>query len=286
MLNRRLLFGTLMTVFFTVVVILDGWLDGSLTESAIDDKSVQGTILCILVALLAIPAQLEFSRLAAAKKLKIFTPFSIVASILFATAWYWTQMFEVSLGIYVVFLSVFTVFGLFLYQYFCYGTSSVIANCGVNFFSIIYLGLLSAFVPAVRIDFGLWALLMFVFVVKSSDIGAYTIGKLFGRHKFSPLISPGKTWEGMAGALIFGVIVSVLFNSFIDIIAWWNAVIFGLCLAVTGQLGDLAESMIKRDAEQKDSSNNVPGFGGILDVIDSPLATACIAYIFFRYCSL
>ena len=281
MLKYRLVFGTLMTVFFIAVVVLDGWLDGSLTASAADDKPVQGTILCILIALLIIPAQLELSKLAAAKNSKIFTHLSIIVSILFATSWYWPQLVEISPGIYLFFLSAFSLLGLFLYQYMRYGTSAVLANCGANYFSIIYLGLLSAFCVAIRIDFGPWLLLMFVFVVKSADIGAYTIGSLLGRHKFSPEISPGKTWEGMAAAVVTAVIVAILFAESCDIMVWWLAVIFGFCFAFIGQAGDLAESIIKRDAEQKDSANNVPGFGGILDIVDSPLLAAPFAYLFF-----
>ena len=281
MLKYRLFFGTLMTVFFTAVVIFDGWMDGSLTASAADDRAVQATILCILIAVLIIPAQFEFSRLAAAKNLKVFTPVSIAASILFATGWYWRQLVEISPDIYLLFLSVFSLLGLLLYQYICYGTLGVIANCGASYFSIIYLGLLSAFCIAIRIDFGPWPLLMFVFVVKSSDIGAYAIGSLFGRHRFSPKLSPGKTWEGMAGAVAVAMIVAILFAVGCGIMNWWLAAIFGFCFAFVGQLGDLVESMIKRDAEQKDSANNVPGFGGILDIVDSPLAAAPFAYLFF-----
>ncbi|GAI53899.1 unnamed protein product, partial [marine sediment metagenome] len=103
---------------------------------------------------------------------------------------------------------------------------------------------------------------MFVFTVKSADIGAYAVGSLWGAHKFSPKISPGKTWEGMAGAIAIAMIVTVLFAESCDIMGWWLAAIFGFCFAFIGQFGDLAESMIKRDAEQKDSANNVPGFGG------------------------
>jgi len=108
MLKYRLFFGTLMTVFFTAVVIFDGWMDGSLTASAADDKAVQGTILCILIAVLIIPAQLELSKLAAAKNLKIFIPISTFASILFATSWYWLQLIEVPPQVYLFFLSGFS----------------------------------------------------------------------------------------------------------------------------------------------------------------------------------
>ena len=280
MLKYRLIFGVLMTVLLTIVVIFDGWLDGSLTASAAD-RPVQATILYVLIALLIIPGQLELSRLAAAKNLKNFTPVTIISSILFAGSWYWPQLFEVSQTIYLFFLSAFTLLALFLYQYICCGSSGVIGNCGVNYFSIIYLGLLNGFVLAFRIDFGLWSLLMFIFVVKFADIGAYTIGSLFGKHKFSPKISPGKTWEGMAGAVAAAMMVAVLFAVICDIMVAWLAAVFGLCFAFIGQFGDLAESMLKRDAEQKDSANKVPGFGGILDIIDSPLAAAPFAYLFF-----
>ena len=281
MLKYRLLFGTLMTAFFTAVVIFDGWLDGSLTSSAADDKAVQGTLFCVLIALLAIPAQIELSKLAAAKSLKIFLPVSIVASILFATSRYWPQLTAFPLETYLVFLSAFVLLALFLYQYISCGTSSVLANCGANYFSIAYLGLLSSFSVTIRIEFGLWHLLMFVFVVKSADIGAYAIGTLLGKHKFSPKISPAKSWEGMGGAVAAASLVAVGFALSCDIMAWWLAIVFGPCLAFIGQIGDLAESMIKRDAEQKDSASKVPGFGGILDIIDSPLVAAPFAYLFF-----
>jgi len=274
-----------MTVFFAAIVIFDGWMDGTLTASVADDKPVQGTILCILIALLVIPAQLELSKLAAAKNLKIFSPISIIASILFATSWYWPQFLQIESRICLYFIPAFVLMALLLYQYIRYGTSAVLANCGASYFSIIYLGLLGAFVLAVRIDFGPWALLMFVFVVKSADIGAYSFGSLFGKHKFSPEISPGKSWEGMAGAVATATIVAILFAISCDIMVWWLAVIFGSCFAFIGQMGDLAESMIKRDAKQKDSASRVPGFGGILDILDSPLLAAPFAYLFFMFSS-
>jgi len=301
--KNRLFFGTLMTVFFTAVVIFDGWLDGSLSTSIADDKLVRGTILIILIAVLIILAQLEFSNLAAAKNLKIFMPVSAITSILLAGTWYWPQllmtmddgrwMIDVPRASSLVplisfFVLAFALLALFLYQYIRFGTTAVLANCGANCFSIIYLGLFSGFVLAIRIDFGLWPVLMFVFVVKSSDIGAYAIGTLFGKHKFSPKISPAKTWEGMAAAVVSAMLIAFIFALGFDIMDWWSAIIFGFCFAFIAQAGDLVESMLKRDAEQKDSANRsagcltaVPGFGGILDIIDSPLVAAPFAYLFF-----
>lgn len=284
MVRHRLFFGTLMTLLFTAVVVLDGWLDGSLTSLA-EDKPVQGTIFCILTILLIVPGQFELSKLAAAKNVKIFLPVSITASILFAVSRYLQQLVEFQPGTYFSFLSAFVLLVLLLYQYKFHGIPGVLANCGANYFSILYLGLLSSFCIAIRIEFGLWPLLMFVFVVKSADIGAYLIGSMFGRRKFSPKISPGKTWEGMGGAVGSAIIVAIGFSLICDIMLWWPAVMFGLVFAFIGQLGDLAESMIKRDAEQKDSANKVPGFGGVLDIVDSPLVAAPLAYLFFTWSS-
>jgi len=273
-----------MTLFFTGVVILDGWLDGSFASTAAAG-GIQATGLCILIGLLAIPAQFEMASLARRAGMTIFKPVAIAAAILLSTSWYWPQFYGPQRGefhlLYVLFVCVFSLMAFFVYQAIGFGIKNVAANCAANCLSVLYLGVLSGFVLGVRIDFGLWPLLMFVFVVKFSDIGAYTFGRIFGKHRFSPRISPGKTWEGLAGAVATAIVVAVLFAAGFNIMVWQAAVIFGLCFAVIGQLGDLAESMLKRDAEQKDSSSTVPGFGGILDIIDSPLAAAPFAYLFF-----
>jgi phosphatidate cytidylyltransferase len=280
MLKYRLIFGTLMTLAFIGIVLLDGWLDGSLTKG-VDNFQIYGTLTVILVALLEIAGLLELSKLAAAKGVKILLPCSIPASILLAASSYWLQFIPYSPELILYFLLGLAVCLCFLYQRLRYGLSGVLVNCGAACFSILYLGLLGGFIPAVRINFGPWHLLMLVFVVKCSDIGAYTFGRLFGKHKFSPVISPKKTWEGMAGAVFAAIIVAVAFAVSCDIMAWWLGILFGAGFAFIGQLGDLAESMLKRDAEKKDASNNVPGFGGILDVVDSVLVTAPFGYMFF-----
>ncbi|MHC4646423.1 MAG: phosphatidate cytidylyltransferase [Planctomycetota bacterium] len=278
----RLFFGTVMAVIFTAIIILDAWLDGSLTGPHSDDKALQATILCLLVAVLMVSAQRELGRLATAKNLKSFSPLSEIASVLLATTWYWRQLVQLRPLLDIYLILAFTLLALFVYQYARYGASGALANCGANYFSIIYVGVLSAFVLGIRIDFGPRALLMFVFAVKCADIGAYAVGTLFGRHKLAAKISPGKTWEGMAGAVAASILVSVALASSCDIMSFWPAVVFGLSFAFIGQLGDLAESMLKRDAEQKDSASKVPGFGGILDIVDSPLVAAPFAYLFFK----
>jgi phosphatidate cytidylyltransferase len=226
----------------------------------------------------------ELSKLANAKGVKILLPISVPVTVFFATSLYWFHFsiypYRLLSGI-MLFLLSFTLMACFLYQRIRYGLSGVLVNCGAACFSILYLGFLSAFVVAVRIELGPWQLLMLIFVVKCSDIGAYTAGRLFGKHKFSPVISPKKTWEGMAGGVVLAVAAAVAFAVFRDIMSWRLAIVFGVVFAFLGQLGDLAESMLKRDAETKDSSNSVPGFGGILDVVDSILITAPFGFLFF-----
>ncbi|HPC94705.1 MAG TPA: phosphatidate cytidylyltransferase [Sedimentisphaerales bacterium] len=282
MLKQRILSGVLMTVFFGGLVLLDGWLDGSATVAPDDDKAVQGTLLAILVAVVMAPATLEFAGLCVVKGLHVLLAPAVGGVVLVSTAWYWSQWLRVSLHGCVLIVLAFSLLASVLAQYRRFGTDGVLANCGVNCLAILYLGLLAAFVVGIRVDVGLWETLMLMFVVKGSDIGAFTFGKLFGRHKFSPRVSPGKTWEGLAGAIVVAMGISLAFSVAFDIITWMWALLFGGCFAVIGQFGDLTESMMKRDARQKDSANRVPGFGGILDVIDSVLVAAPFGYLFFR----
>jgi phosphatidate cytidylyltransferase len=277
MLKYRLIFGTLMTLAFVGIVLLDGRLESSV------DKYSEGTLFSVLVALLIIPGMFELSKLAAARGIKILLPVSLPATVLLAT-WFWWDQFI--FGPYYYdgpILFAVPLMLCFFYQRIRYGISGTLANIGGACFSMMYLGFLVMFIPGVRIDFGIWHLLMLIFVVKCSDIGAYTFGRLFGKHKFSPVISPKKTWEGMAGAVLAAVIVAVAFAESCDIMSWRLGIVFGVVFAFLGQLGDLAESMLKRDAEKKDASNSVPGFGGILDVVDSVLVTAPFGYMFFLF---
>lgn len=153
-----------------------------------------------------------------------------------------------------------------------------------------YLVLLASFLVLLRLfhsnAWGMAALLTMVIVAKVSDTGAYTAGKLFGRHKFWPTLSPGKTWEGIVGGLLFGCVISVvLFNTLVpwltgseDRTPVVSAIAYGLIVTVAGMVGDLSESLLKRDAGIKDSSRWLPGLGGMLDIVDSLLVAAPAAY--------
>lgn len=136
------------------------------------------------------------------------------------------------------------------------------------------------------IDWGMVALGSMIAIVKAGDIGAYTIGRMFGRHKMAPLLSPGKTWEGAIGAIGFGVLAAWLIGRWI-VAERWNPnlgqpirwILLGSILAAAGLIGDLAESLLKRDLGRKDSSSWMPGFGGVLDLLDSLLVAAPVAFL-------
>ncbi|MCD6174253.1 MAG: phosphatidate cytidylyltransferase [Planctomycetes bacterium] len=284
MLKHRLLFGSIMAAVFVGLILLDGYLDGSLTKAA-PNQPVQAMIFTILIALLAIPAQFELGNLIKQTGGHLFKIVTIPASILLATAPFWLGWinFEgIELFLLLCLLTpAFSFLALFIVQALKFGTEGTVRNVSGSFFSIIYLGFLCSFILGIRIAWGPWVLLTFIFTVKGSDIGAYTLGRLFGKHKMCPTISPGKTWEGLAGAALFGVLVSFGFSVVSGIMTPLWAIGFGAVFGILGQMGDLVESMIKRDAASKDSSASIPGFGGILDVIDSPLATAPAAFAFF-----
>ena len=129
----------------------------------------------------------------------------------------------------------------------------------------------------------LWVLGMIVTVV-AADTGAYASGLAFGRHPMAPRISPKKTWEGFAGGAALTAVVGVAYGLFVLHIPWWAGLVFGLVMLGFATVGDLSESMIKRDLGIKDMSSWLPGHGGVLDRLDSilPSAGAALAlYVFF-----
>jgi phosphatidate cytidylyltransferase len=134
---------------------------------------------------------------------------------------------------------------------------------------------------------GKYFLLYFILVTKFSDMGAYSVGSLIGRHKMIPRISPGKTWEGFAGAIAVSTAASLVFVHFFGGkmagMNYLHATILGIVLSVTAVIGDLIESLFKREAGVKDSGGLFPGIGGILDLLDSLLFNAPIMYLYLRH---
>jgi phosphatidate cytidylyltransferase len=147
----------------------------------------------------------------------------------------------------------------------------------------LYIGWLMGLLVSLRLNAGRdWLYLVF-FATFASDIAAYFIGKAFGRHKLAPAISPGKTWEGTIAGVCGAVIISLLFTLNSPLQLPFNliqAAALGIIISVLGQLGDLAESLLKRNTGVKDSGTFMPGHGGILDRMDSIVFAGAVVYLY------
>ncbi|MFD3311530.1 phosphatidate cytidylyltransferase [Streptomyces sp. NPDC058656] len=148
-------------------------------------------------------------------------------------------------------------------------------------FAAFYIPFLATFVAMMlTADDGARRVLTFLLLAVVSDTGAYAVGWRFGKHKLAPRISPGKTREGLLGALAFAMVAGALCTQFlIDDGTWWQGLIIGLAVAASATLGDLGESMIKRDLGIKDMGTLLPGHGGIMDRLDSLLPTAPVVWL-------
>ncbi|MFB7372946.1 phosphatidate cytidylyltransferase [Streptomyces sp. NPDC056222] len=150
-------------------------------------------------------------------------------------------------------------------------------------FAAFYVPFLATFVALMlTADDGPERVLTFLVLTVVSDTGAYAIGWRFGKHKLAPRISPGKTREGLLGAVAFAMAAGALCMEFlIDGGSWWQGLLLGLAVAASATLGDLGESMIKRDLGIKDMGTLLPGHGGIMDRLDSLLPTAPVVWLLF-----
>jgi phosphatidate cytidylyltransferase len=162
------------------------------------------------------------------------------------------------------------------------GKENAFAGWAWTIAGILYIGLLLSYLVALRnLDNGRAWVLIAVLCTFASDSSAYLAGRVFGRHKLAPYISPKKTWEGSfagaLGAVAASLILVYLFNL---PIAYWQAVILGFVVSVFGQLGDLVKSLFKRNMEVKDSGNIIPGHGGFLDRTDSLIFAGVTVYFF------
>ena len=166
-----------------------------------------------------------------------------------------------------------------------------VIRISLSTFTLVYIGLFLSFLYPLRTfggnELGMVALLSAVLIVKTSDAGAYAAGKLVGRRPLAPRLSPAKTIEGAVGGLLTAAAVSWLFfTQFAALLVSdglvteaWRSVTYGLVLAVAAMIGDLSESLIKRDMQRKDSSSWLPGLGGILDLLDSVIIATPTAYL-------
>lgn len=170
--------------------------------------------------------------------------------------------------------------------------SSAIQNLGSTLLGIFYVGAFSAAIVSIREFYtdsshysngGSIVITIFI-TLWMTDSAAYFLGSAFGKHKLFPRVSPNKSWEGAIAGFIFAIITTtVLKEFFFTFLTWKDAIVLGFIIGIFGQIGDLIESLIKRDASVKDSSNIIPGHGGILDRFDSLIFSAPIVYLYMYY---
>ena len=174
------------------------------------------------------------------------------------------------------------VFWLFFVQALKRGIDDTIKNISVTVFGIIYICFFLSFIMPIRhMPNGLNIILIVLLLTKGGDIGGYLFGRKFGRNKFSSF-SPNKTIEGASFALFCSLMIAVALNALpgMRVMPFYQIVPFGLLVGASGIIGDLIESIIKRDMAVKDASSAIPAFGGLLDILDSLLISIPVAYFF------
>lgn len=283
MVRLRLIFGALMGFGFITLL----WADARLDASGRLPMNARGLLFVALVAALVVGGCIELFRMARGKGARPLMTTGTAAAVALAVSpflarlagpnWPSVPLMAIGLGVVAVFLA----------QCVVHRTENATSNIAATLLGLAYVGGLAAFVVSIRIEFGTLLLLLYLAAIKFTDIGAWAVGRSFGKHKMIPWLSPGKSWEGLVGGVAAAVAVSAgacLAASHYGqpLLGVWQSVVFGLVMAPVGQGGDLAESLLKRDAGVKDSGATIPGFGGLLDVLDSPLGAAPIGYVMLR----
>lgn len=307
MLKYRLIFGPLMIAAMLGVVLLDSVLD----RVDLADTSVQGLfmgrtylpaglLMLVCFAILVLFGARELCLIFRAKGVVIDTPVIILSGLLGLVLFYAIPHgvpSQLAVAIYGTSMA-----GLFLATLVIHSrqgrTEGAIHAAAAGMFSFVYLGVLPGYLMAIRSWHSAWTLIAIIGITKACDIGAYFTGRAIGKNKLIPWLSPGKTREGLIGGMVLSALLAMglaaLANHYEAAGYWvrldgvrqfhqvhyplWFVAIAGLIIGLIGQFGDLIASLFKRDAGIKDSGRVIPGFGGVLDVIDSPVVVAPFAY--------
>ena len=250
-----------------------------------------------LLAFMALVALWEYYRMLEADGIGVFTLTGLICAVVLLAGGFLLMKdqgpenaYDFELVVLVLFLIV-----TFARQMFRGSSGDPLRAMSYTVFGLLYIPWLFSFITKIifltpRADDGTttgqYYVLFLVMVTKFSDMGAYVFGSLFGRHPFAPHISPHKTWEGFAGALVTSLIAAcwlyALMPEKLSAFRFDDVIVLGLLLGVAAVIGDLAESIVKRGANTKDSSAMLPGIGGTLDLIDSLLFTSPLLFFYMR----
>jgi phosphatidate cytidylyltransferase len=302
-LRNRLIYGPVMLAGLLGILYLDHWVEkataGRLDHSILRPIPGHGLAGAGVFLLLLIVLPLATTELASLFTAENVRPYRFLAALgsgmlvlhALLTQFIWFQRISTST---LVFIVVLTMILAALRRAGAQQTQEAITRMAGTVLAMLYLGGLGWFLLALRVKDSdmphgfhgsTQAVVMILLVVKFTDIGAFFGGRALGKTKLIPWLSPGKTWEGlMCGlvtAAIVGLICALVWHHALSTLNWYKALFFGAVIGGVGQIGDLLESLMKRDANVKDSGNVIPGFGGLLDIIDSPLLAAPCAYLLF-----
>jgi len=268
-----------------------------LTAIFLPHRAVASGLLLAILLLLAVVGLLEFYGLVQKRGLVCFKPWGVAAGVLLiASEFFYLNPFTgagrsaAQANDFETALLILFVLGLCVRQFVSKSNPAGLLAISTTLFGLMYVPWLLNFIQKIHffpdVD-GRFYVLYFIVVTKFSDLGAYCVGSLIGRHKMIPRISPGKTWEGFAGAILVSTGASLAFAHFggdrLAGMTILHAVILGVILSVAAVVGDLIESLFKREAGVKDSGRLFPGIGGILDLLDSLLFNAPLMYLYLRH---
>ena len=288
MLKHRLTLGPVLILAIAFFAWLDEWVDGLPSPGILGgqhDSLPPGVVVFVVLGLLSAMGAREVARILRAKGDAVGTGFAIFVALI-GLGWVGLMPLGLSggVGLAVGVSSVMLVFvtGLLYAIRNREIDGAIRVGSGVLFIHV-YMGLMLGFLILIRREQSVWVLIWVLACVKSCDIGAFFTGTTIGKNKLIPWLSPGKTWEGLAGgmltsALVGGVGAWLLLRSGVHHPGIGAGAVMGFVFGGLGQMGDLTASLLKRDAQVKDSGSSLPGFGGVLDIIDSPVFVAPFAF--------
>ena len=232
----------------------------------------------ILVAIWGLLAVFEFYRLVAASGVSPLTYFGLIGALLFILSPHCT--YDLLIPFLLTLIVVIPLIWLLLRPQ----KEQAFASWAWTIAGILYVGWLLSYWVALRgLDDGRNWVFFALFITFASDTSAFFVGRALGKHHLAPRISPGKTWEGAIAGVFGAIIVSLLFilPSPLGLpLSWWQALLLGLVVSIFGQLGDLVESLFKRNMGVKEASKRIPGHGGFLDRIDSVVFAGIVVYYY------
>ncbi|MDI9402672.1 MAG: phosphatidate cytidylyltransferase [Limnohabitans sp.] len=287
MLWQRLITGPLLIAFIVGLVWLDARLDAWASERGLP----AGVLLLVLSAVLSVLIARELAAFLRAAQFPVRTGICAISALIGLLATALSPTLSTTIGATgaistaLALIVVLALLGMARHR----DPKGSLVLVGGALLACVYGGVLLGFWMLVRLEHSPWIVVGAILTTKSCDIGAYFTGMSIGKHKMIPWLSPKKSWEGLLGGVVTATLVGAFLASLTsdavapsDRIAPWVGALGGALVAVIGQAGDLAESAFKRDSGLKDSGKLLPGMGGVLDVLDSPLFAGPVVYWLLR----